>query len=665
MVDYIPSQTATITPWYTPAVETYWNANLPLGNIWPDLDITEKEQICNLVQARWSVLPFNDATWNYITDNGLGEPLLTAFFTHCRELGEQQGNVANKSMLLNLDADFNFNESDNVLKGIPAYSAAIISRFLQPQYGIKSTKNRLSPVKLGYSLPSTSITNRGTRVNQPDIPLTPSVNLQRFTGQAYHKVQLLATQTVRKEITGTGSSYIKDPDQVTFTVEDGVPEGFRLQESAADSHWILTPQFPPEGTNCIIMEVSDTPDADPFVTSCIPWMNLWGREIILLNDNDYFYARAASFNKESNTLAMQFGNVALPEGLTVKWYLGLLGASSGTGTVSAPSRTDAEINALISSYLTANPPDQRTDTEINGLIANYLVANPPDQRSDASINALIQTAIGMLPAHRTDAEVNTLIGDFLTANPLTSTFRGIYTTQQQLTSIPNPQNNQVALVVGSTSVLFLVYETDTWRNKATLTRLAQTQSQVDARIDTLVDNWARTNSGAAIPLPDTATRSDADINTLIANYLTANPPAGGGSGPVWTKVAAYTNTAGRAVTITSSGSLTFFDFAIVSGNGLYADIPTLARALGLRDALDGETIDYPIGVNISFPSVGDAFIGITGRDESNEYGVTTNSRGDLLGFVLRSPTTTRLNLGIESGSILLGNNISVDLWVLK
>jgi len=167
MTDYIPSQVASLTSWYNDDVETYFIANYPTGTLWLDLKDSEKSHVASLVQARWSVLPFNEETRNYITiHSGLGEPLLGAYLMHCRALAESQGNPQSLEEIINPG-----DSERNILAGIPLFSQTIIARFLDRQYTPDETKNPLVPKKLTIGVTSTgsSPTTGGSPTQDVDL----------------------------------------------------------------------------------------------------------------------------------------------------------------------------------------------------------------------------------------------------------------------------------------------------------------------------------------------------------------------------------------------------------------------------------------------------------------------------------------------------------------
>ena len=187
-------------------------------------------------------------------------------------------------------------------------------------------------------------------------------------GAAYQKVTLLATQTFLRDTSALPNSrLILDPADVSLTMADTLPGG--VEEVTGDnSHYVGIPNTaPPTGVNCIIVEVSDTADGDPYFTSSAPWHNTWGREIIRFGDGDtsgFFYARVSTDTKTRSALVIQAGGGAgIPIGTTVKWYYGRLG---GSGSGEAGDGLDA---AAVDARVAAGTGTHLTDVN---LIRNQL-----------------------------------------------------------------------------------------------------------------------------------------------------------------------------------------------------------------------------------------------------------------------------------------------------
>ena len=156
----------------------------------------------------------------------------------------------------------------------------------------------------------------------------------------YRRVNLIGTHTVNGPVDAVRGAYIYGPDDVTITLPDDLPEGVTLETSEdGERQWLQILTLPPEGINCVIVDVSDTPTGEYFFTSSIPWMNTFGREIISL-EGGFVYATAAGWGRGRIGLILRAGNIPIPNGLTFKWYFGVLGGGTPRTGVSEWARND-------------------------------------------------------------------------------------------------------------------------------------------------------------------------------------------------------------------------------------------------------------------------------------------------------------------------------------
>ena len=177
MFDYIPEQELPMIPWYDASLETYFAGTYSQGLFWPSLTMEERQQIANTVQARWSVLPFNEETWEKIRETDStgfrgrpGEPLVGAFLHHCRVLADAQGNPQAMAGLVAIG-----DTHEDVLAGIPLHAASIIARFLQKQYS-DTTKNKTGAVSLrfgGKAAGTASFSPPAPAIGHPGLPGPP------------------------------------------------------------------------------------------------------------------------------------------------------------------------------------------------------------------------------------------------------------------------------------------------------------------------------------------------------------------------------------------------------------------------------------------------------------------------------------------------------------
>ena len=142
---------------------------------------------------------------------------------------------------------------------------------------------------------------------------------------AYQKIHHLATQEILSSVSGVASSaFILDPTIISLEMEPDLPEGV-TETSGVNFNYIGIPTTaPPNGVNCVIVEVSESSAAtEPYFSSAIPWMNTWGREIVKTSDNDaFFYVRATTDTRDRTALLAQKNNQDIPIGTIIRWYYG-------------------------------------------------------------------------------------------------------------------------------------------------------------------------------------------------------------------------------------------------------------------------------------------------------------------------------------------------------
>ena len=159
-------------------------------------------------------------------------------------------------------------------------------------------------------------------------------------GEAFARGQLVATHTALREIDGRNNSDVLSAvaDFALVVTPEALAAGAAVHTNDdGTKRWpSVGAGRPPEGVNAIIVEViaptdsgAAQPDADPYFSSVIPWMNTWGREIVFQGEDRYFYCRAFADEGRTN-LAIQYGTGAIPAGTVINWYYGRLGgAASG------------------------------------------------------------------------------------------------------------------------------------------------------------------------------------------------------------------------------------------------------------------------------------------------------------------------------------------------
>ena len=212
------------------------------------------------------------------------------------------------------------------------------------------------------------------------------------TGSAYHKTRLLATQTFLQEASGQNSTYVTENGIVSLTPNLPLPAGVTQQfNDDRSQHWLHIPTLPPDGVNAIMVTVADSATGAIYFDSAIPWLNTWGREIVAQNADDdghFFYVRAASNGRGNTFLGIQYGSGPIPQGTTVRWHYGVLGArGAASGGVDQTAR-----NAAAAAQTAADTAQTTADT------AQAAADSKLDQAEvDARIGAL-RSATRQLPA---------------------------------------------------------------------------------------------------------------------------------------------------------------------------------------------------------------------------------------------------------------------------